>query len=579
MRSPGAYIFRDATGTPFYVGASGRDVAKRSQSHVEFVKKKAGVRTAGAMFYNKLAKIIEAGHDFSIELRATETQELAYELEIELIREFGRRDQGKGPLCNRTNGGEGTKGWWPSEATRKLWSEQRKGVVLPSMFKKRRFSKPRNGPKAWTVAQREAFRDLYADAEWREQKATRLRASLLSFYEKGGRGATFGLKRDPETGKYLSDREFETRYPEQLVSSEVDGVEVLTDTGFQTFDASVMKRHKRVYRFTLDDGSTLECTPDHRVYFSPDRQVKACKLKLGKAIIGADGGERTVIAVERGGFVPVYDLLNVAGGNKFNVGSFSVSNCKFVSGDATLVEPVRLLALNQFVRKPRLIDKHGCKWYRDIEPNTAYAVVMDPSEGVDGDNSVIQVWSVPELRQVAEWAANDADQVEQTRMLIRVLKKIHDCLDGDPEQHDVPEIYYSVECNGVGKGIVTAIEIEGEEKFPGDLIDSEKNSSRGLRTTETSKREYSLQLKTLLERGIFKPASKELLTELKNYVKRGRGYDSKPGTKKDRVMSCVLMLQLIDELKHQLDGIEEAMHVPLTDEDDTEADEPMGVIF
>lgn len=255
--------------------------------------------------------------------------------------------------------------------------------------------------------------------------------------------------------------------------------------------------------------------------------------------------------------------------------------CKFVSGDATLIEPVKLLSLNQFVKKPRFVDRHGTRWFRDIEPNTAYAVAMDPSEGVEQDNAVIQVWSLPDLKQVAEWASNEADQVEQTRMLVRMLVKIHNAIDDDPEQRTVPEIYYTVECNGIGKGIITALEMEGLDKFPGDMVDSENNKSRGIRTTEPSKREYSLQLKTLLERGIFRPASKELLAELKNYVKRGKTYDAKPGSKKDRIMSCVIMLHMIEEVKFQMDGIEEQMHVPIADEeeDDEGGDyEPLGAI-
>lgn len=251
--------------------------------------------------------------------------------------------------------------------------------------------------------------------------------------------------------------------------------------------------------------------------------------------------------------------------------------CAFLSGDPTLIDPSKLFQLNATVRKPRLVDRFGGVWYHKIRPNTVHAITLDPSEGTDGDNAVIQVWSVPEMRQIAEWASSKADQIEQTRMLLRMMKRIHDTQQEDPAHSGDSEIYYSVECNGVGIGILNAIELEGEEKFPGYLIDSEDNKARGLRTTSKSKLEYCMMLKKMIERGLFVPASRPLVSELKNFIKRGRSYEAKSGTKDDRVMSCVLMLQMIDELKHQVDGIEEATHVSLAHnpEDDESDDEPM----
>jgi hypothetical protein len=76
----------------------------------------------------KLAKIREAGLEPIIQ-RVTEnlTHAGACEVEMRLIREIGREDLGLGPLCNFTDGGEGTPGRIVSEETRALWSSQRKG--------------------------------------------------------------------------------------------------------------------------------------------------------------------------------------------------------------------------------------------------------------------------------------------------------------------------------------------------------------------------------------------------------------------------------------------------------------------
>lgn len=249
--------------------------------------------------------------------------------------------------------------------------------------------------------------------------------------------------------------------------------------------------------------------------------------------------------------------------------------CVFAGQDASLIHPIKLLSLNATVRKPRLIDKHGGLWFDEIRPNTPYFITIDPSEGNGQNNAAIQVWSMlGGLRQVAEWASNTADQIEQAKMLVRYMKRIFDTQQSDPEHIGQSEIYYSVECNGIGVGVLNPLLLEGEERFPGYLIDSYGNKGRGLRTSATSKLQFCMQLKKLIERGVFVPASRFLVSELKDFVKRGRSYEAKQGTSDDRVMSCVLMLHLLDEVKFHVDGIEESMHVNVTDYSPDDPDDP-----
>ena len=233
--------------------------------------------------------------------------------------------------------------------------------------------------------------------------------------------------------------------------------------------------------------------------------------------------------------------------------------CAFVSADDTLIDSMKLNLLNAYSRKPYYVDKHRTHWYEEIQPNTIYGVVLDPSEGTGGDNACIQVFALPQMTQVAEWVSNETDQIEQTKQLIRILKTI------DREQQMCDEhvgesiIYYSVECNGIGQGILNIIEYDGEENIPGYLIDSDGNKTRGIRTTAPSKRDYALKLKTYIERGIFVPYSKGLVTELKNFIKRGKGYEAKQGQNDDRVMACVLMCHLLDELEYYEEEIHDAL--------------------
>ena len=263
--------------------------------------------------------------------------------------------------------------------------------------------------------------------------------------------------------------------------------------------------------------------------------------------------------------------------------------CAFVSGDSTLIAATKLASLKGVVKKPRFVDKWGMRWYQEVKPNQIYGVVLDPSEGVGGDDACIQVWEIPEMRQVAEWNTNYADQPEQTKMLRRTLKRIYMIQMNDPEHSTGCQTYYSVERNGLGIGILNSIEYENDQTFPGYLIDStmtsvnargngmstsQPNKWRGLLTNVTSKRRYSIELKNLIERNLFIPRSKHLASQLKTFVRSGASYSAKDGAKDDIVMSCVLMAMLIDEVRYHEPDLDDLIRPDMSDYDEDDFDNP-----
>lgn len=262
--------------------------------------------------------------------------------------------------------------------------------------------------------------------------------------------------------------------------------------------------------------------------------------------------------------------------------------CSFISGDSTLVSPMVLGALRKYIRLPRFVDRWGCRWYEEIRPNTPYAVVLDPSEGVDLDDACIQIWELPTLIQVAEWNSNQVDQIEQTKMLRRCLKRIYMTQQSDPEHDGQVEIYYSVERNGLGVGILNSIELMDEMTFPGWLVDStqtsinvrgraggktQRNRYRGLITSNPSKKRYATEFKSLIERGLFLPRSAELLSQMKTFVKRGSSWGAKEGCKDDVVMAAILMTHLVDEIRYHEPDLDDRITVDL---DGYHEDDPMN---
>ena len=271
--------------------------------------------------------------------------------------------------------------------------------------------------------------------------------------------------------------------------------------------------------------------------------------------------------------------------------------CSFVSGDSTLISPMVLAAMRKFVKPPRFVDRWRTKWYEEIKPNTAYAVVLDPSEGLDLDDACIQVWEIPKLIQVAEWSWNQVDQIEQTKMLRRILKRIYLTQQNDPEHDGSVDIYYSVERNGLGVGILNAIELmeSSDVAFPGWLIDSTQttinvrgqgggnetpNRWRGLITSVSTKKRYCIEFKNLIERGLFEPRSGELISQLKTFVKKGQSWAAKEGCKDDIVMSCVLMAHLVEEVRYHEPDLDDYVDVNLSGyhEDDPNNPENMPML-
>jgi hypothetical protein len=102
-----AYLREDRT--PYYIG--------KGQGNRAYVKRYGKGRARRPKNLNNI-----------ILLKQNLTEEEAFKHEIYMIAVFGRKDLGTGILHNRTNGGDGTSGWVPSEETRKKMSVTAKNM-------------------------------------------------------------------------------------------------------------------------------------------------------------------------------------------------------------------------------------------------------------------------------------------------------------------------------------------------------------------------------------------------------------------------------------------------------------------
>jgi hypothetical protein len=215
---------------------------------------------------------------------------------------------------------------------------------------------------------------------------------------------------------------------------------------------------------------------------------------------------------------------------------------EFIAFDETLIDSIKLTLLEAVdpYRKTGQI-----RWYRPIQKGKTYIAGLDPSLGTGGDNSAIQIYELPGMRQVAEWMHNKTPVTEQIRILRTMLGEIE-------EQAPDSEIYWSVENNTLGEAALVVINEMGEENIPGTFISEPRKGNRGYRkgftTTNKSKLAACSKFKNWIESDKMEIASKALLRETKTFISRGASFSAKDGEADDLVMSALLVVRVAQQV-------------------------------
>jgi hypothetical protein len=219
--------------------------------------------------------------------------------------------------------------------------------------------------------------------------------------------------------------------------------------------------------------------------------------------------------------------------------------CEFVIDDETLISAIKLLDLEG--REP--IRKTGqVRWYKEINPNNIYVVALDPSVGTGGDPAAIQVFEANTTDQVAEWRHNQTDIPTQIRIMADIIDIIHEVVKSEQS------IYYSVENNAIGEAALISIAEWGEERIKGYFLSDNSSAGsrkmrKGFNTSNKTKLAACAKLKNLVESGRMKINSRNLVSELKNFVANGPGYKAKMGETDDLVMATILTVRMLQQLQ------------------------------
>lgn len=177
------------------------------------------------------------------------------------------------------------------------------------------------------------------------------------------------------------------------------------------------------------------------------------------------------------------------------------------------------------------------KFFKKLMPGAIYVVGVDPSTGNGNDNGVIQVFEFPSMEQVLEYTNNTlSPQILYTELkaILNFLATVSD------------EIYFSVENNGVGQGILAAY--EGDLTPPDKCLLVSEPGKVGVNSNTKTKLRACLQFKEAMERGKITINSKQLLTELKSFIRHQGSYAAQTGATDDRIMATIIVFYAIHQM-------------------------------
>lgn len=355
----------------------------------------------------------------------------------------------------------------------------------------------------------------------------------------------------------------------------LDDYKVLTPDGFKSFEGISLMNISKIYKIVLENDLFLECTYDHKIFVNGDEKKPVSSLKIGDEIFTLSGFKKIISIIDTGIVSPVYDLVEVSDGHRYYTNNILSSNCKFITFEETLINPIKLSAIKGI--EP--INKTGLvRWYSNIIPEYTYVVALDPSMGTGGDNAAIQVLELPTLKQVAEWSSNRNPIEDQVRTMRAMLEEIY--------QKGQPEIYWSVESNTLGEAALVVIRDTGEENFRGTMLHDPKNRLQGKNsrragfiTTNKSKLEACAKMKFLIESGKMKLNSKGIISELKTFVSRANTFEARIGQTDDLVMSMILAIRMTDFISTWDDKSQEAINSNVMSEEESQHDAPMPIFI
>lgn len=324
---------------------------------------------------------------------------------------------------------------------------------------------------------------------------------------------------------------------EQQLAINTKGWKIRTNAGFLPFHGVSTMGIKRLYRLGFDDGSFIDSTSNHVFYTEDEREISVKELSIGTTLFGTK--PKTLISIDPMGYEQTYDIVEVET-NQFFANGLLCHNCQFISNDPLLIDTVVLANLTAEVANIKPVAKsNDLFFYKEPQPNTTYLIGMDVATGSGNDWTTLEVFEFPSLEQVAEYRSNTTSSVRAYAVLKKLLLIL---------EKTGSTIYYSVENNGVGEGVIALIEADENPPETAELISEPGKLRTGMTTTGKTKLKACVNLKEMIEGGVMKIKSRSLVGELKQFVRKNAAYAAKTGGTDDLVSGLLIVMRILQEM-------------------------------
>lgn len=340
-----------------------------------------------------------------------------------------------------------------------------------------------------------------------------------------------------------------------------DGYMVKTIDGYKSFLGVVKSHHESYIIIKYFDGTILRCSLSHLLFDDIiDDFIEAKNTRMGSITSGKVIASVRIVNEE----IDLYDLLDVDGHSYLTNGILS-HNCAFISDKGTLINSIVL----EGIKYKEPVRAFGdLRIYVDSFAGRKIAFACDVSEGIGQDSHAIQMMDIDTFEQVGEFQNNFLTQTQYVKEIVKIVHMLFN--------EGAAEVYYTVEANSIGQGVMRLIENLDDPLFDQAQLISEPMSNRlGLLTTGKSKLSGCMDLKDAIELQKIKINSEILVTELKFFIRKGQSFAAEAGTHDDLVMAMVLLMNLLKQLANYEDNVYEMVN----EIDDETGDELWGIAF
>ncbi len=344
--------------------------------------------------------------------------------------------------------------------------------------------------------------------------------------------------------------------------------EVLTPTGFKPFKGIRKKTiNSEIFTITFENGLRLHCTPEHRILLADNSYQTANNLGVGQNVITSTGIQTIQnITMDFQTGTGVYDLLDVETHCYYTNGVIS-HNCEFMGASNTLIASK---TLNTLVWNTPLMEQETYQGvfrkYVDPIENHVYVCVVDVSEGVGMDYSVVNIIDITDNKyiQVALYKSNKIPAI-----------LLSECISFMAQTYNMAIVL--IENNGIGVLVLNELKYNLEYE---NLILTTKNDisdygeTLGVRTDKKVKAAGCTQLKLLMESNILEIHDQDTIQELFSFSRYKTSYAAEVGAHDDIVMTLVLFAWLSQtEYFKELNNINYKQAIM---QDSTEYELPLG---